>query len=40
MGNFDGWADFPAEAATGNPYSVDWQIDDVSITPGINRDPS
>lgn len=33
MGNFDGWADFPEEAASGNPYSVDWQIDHLHITP-------
>lgn len=31
MGNFDGWADFPADSATGNPFSVDWTIEDVQV---------
>jgi hypothetical protein len=32
MGNFDGWADFPADAATGSPYAVDWDIQSVFIS--------
>lgn len=31
MGNFDGWADFPPNAAYGNPYGVTWQIENVAI---------
>jgi hypothetical protein len=31
MGSFDGWADFPEEAAKGNPYGVHWSIDDVTV---------
>jgi hypothetical protein len=31
MGNFDGWADFPPETATGSPFSVDWDIEDVFL---------
>jgi hypothetical protein len=31
MGAFDGWADFPREAAIGNPYGVHWDIENVTV---------
>jgi hypothetical protein len=32
MGNFDGWADFPESAASGSPFSVDWDIESVQVS--------
>ena len=33
MGSFDGWADFPEDAAKGSPYAVSWDIDWVNVSP-------
>lgn len=38
MGNFDGWADFPESAGSGNPYSTTWRIEDVSVSPAASAD--
>lgn len=32
MGNFDGWADFPPDAAHGSSFAVTW--DDIDVTIG------
>jgi hypothetical protein len=32
MGNIDGWADFPSDAASGNPYGVHWTIESVEVS--------
>jgi hypothetical protein len=31
MGSFDGWADFPESAASGSPYGVYWDIEDIQV---------
>lgn len=35
MGNIDGWADFPEDAAKGDSYSVDWRIESVVDQNGV-----
>jgi hypothetical protein len=32
MGTFDGWADFPSSAASGNPYGAYWHIESVHVS--------
>ena len=32
MGSFDGWADFPPEAAKGSPYGTYWHIERVEVS--------
>lgn len=33
MGNFDGWADFKPEAASGSPYSLRWSLEGLQVSP-------